>query len=284
MGTDEQYISMPTGFTPTAAKRTASRRLETEAVDIDAAEADANNTSRSFLIGGVLSLLLLLGLIAAALHLLQPQTLPIKQVRIEGEFRHLSQADIQQLVSRKIRGGFFSVDVAALRDAVAAEPWVRDVQVQRVWSDALQVSIREQLPLARWADSGLVNADGDYFQPQQVAQLENLPQLNGPDNTQAQMTQHLLQLQQALAPLGIEIAELELTERRAWSFITRTGLQVVLGREAFNQRLQRFVTLVSENLGDQLNRAVYVDMRYPNGFAVRFNKAARATAQGDGAV
>ena len=217
-----------------------------------------------------IALLLLAGMAATGAYLAQPQTLPIKRVNIEGEFVQLSRGELQQLVTGELHGGFFSMDVAALRDAVTASPWVRDVSVQRVWPDTLQVSVREQTAVARWRDSGLVNSQGHYFQPDMSTAPADLPLLQGPAETQAQLTRRLQQLQEAVAPLDMRVSTLSLSERRAWSFMTASGLEVVLGRENFDKRLERFTDLVPASLGERLGQASYIDMRYTNGFAVRF--------------
>ncbi|MDZ7735349.1 MAG: FtsQ-type POTRA domain-containing protein [Gammaproteobacteria bacterium] len=236
----------------------------------------------------LLALLLVAAVMVAGWYLAQPTTLPIRQVSIEGEFRQLSRAELQQLISQELRGGFFSMDVTALRNAVTASPWVRDVQVQRVWPDTLKVSVREQTAVAQWGDSGLVNSGGDYFEPEMATAPAGLPRLQGPPETQAQLTARLLLIQEALAPIGMELQTLTLSDRRAWSFATAGGLAVVLGREAFEARLARFVELVPASLGDRLDAASYIDMRYTNGFAVQFaedsGKPAKGPNQGNGAA
>jgi cell division protein FtsQ len=236
-------------------------------------------------IGHILAALLMLaGLAAGGAYLLQPDTLPIRQVRIEGEFRQLSQPELQAIVLEHLRGGFFSVNMVAVRDAVRTEPWVREVWVQRVWPDALQVSVREQVAVARWGEIGLVSQSGDYFEPDAARQVADLPVLIGPDGTQEQMVAKLNLAQELLAPLGLQLERLEVSERRAWSFTTVSGLEVVLGRDDFERRLRRFVDLVPHSLGDRLGEAAYVDMRYTNGFAVRFNNEGGAPAERDGAA
>jgi len=220
---------------------------------------------------GLLAVLLLLaGLLAGGWYLAQPTTLPIRQVGIEGEFRQLSRSELQQLISGQLRGGFFSMDVTALRNAVTANPWVRDVQVQRVWPDTLKVMVREQTAVAQWHDRGLVNTSGEYFEPDMTSAPAGLPVLVGPPDSQMLLTERLLRLQEALAPIGLEVEGLTLSDRRAWTFTTTGGLEVVLGREEFPSRLQRFVELVPASLGERFDAARYVDMRYTNGFAVRF--------------
>ncbi len=66
----------------------------------------------------------------------------------------------------KVRGGFFNLDVDAVRLALLGEPWVSEVTVKRIWPDALRVIVIEQIPVVRWGDSGLLNPAGEYFAPE----------------------------------------------------------------------------------------------------------------------
>lgn len=269
---DDEVITEPVMEREQRAPRAqrADRAPGVMVADMDT-EADTSAAGTAGGRGGLLAVLLLvMAVFAAGWYLAQPETLPIRQVNIEGEFRQLSRAELQQLVSRHLRGGFFSMDVTALRNAMTVSPWVRDVQVQRVWPDTLKLSVREQTAVAQWRDSGLVNSDGDYFEPDMATAPADLPQLDGPDGMQPLLTERLLQLQVALAPSGLEVRALTLSERRAWSFMTTGELEVVLGREDFERRLKRFAELVPASLGDRLEEATYIDMRYTNGFAVRF--------------
>lgn len=212
-------------------------------------------------------------LLLAGYYLFDPGTLPIRQVRIEGEFRNLSTAALQDRISNKVKGGFFNIDVAEVRNALLAEPWVKDVSVHRVWPDTLQVFVTEQIAVARWSDFGLLNRSGVMFVPDKSTFPKNLPILRGPEGTQEMMMKKYFELHKQLKPLALNIRVLQLDERRAWSFETDNDLRVVLGKNNFDERLERFVELMPVSLGKKLNEVEMIDMRYPNGFAVRWKQS-----------
>lgn len=211
-------------------------------------------------------------LIWTGFYLLNPATLPIRQVRIEGEFRHLSTAALQELIRPKVTGGFFNIDVSAVRDTLLTEPWVREVSVHRVWPDSLQVFVTEQVAVTRWGDNGLLNKSGQLFTPDKTSFPPGLPVLQGPEGSQSLMMEKYMFLQSLLTPLALQVSLLRLDERRAWVFESADGLQVVIGRKDFDERATRFVELVPGNLGARFHEAEMVDMRYPNGFSVRWKK------------
>jgi cell division protein FtsQ len=213
-------------------------------------------------------------LVWAGFYLLNPATLPIKQVRIEGEFRNLSTTALQDLARPKVTGGFFNIDVSAVRNTLLTEPWVRDVSVHRVWPDSLQVFVTEQVAVARWKDTGLLNRSSQLFIPDRASIPSGLPVLDGPEGSQAMMLEKYFYLQNHLAPLAIQVSILRLDERRAWVFESTEGLLVVIGRKDFDERVTRFVELIPGNLGAKIHDAEMIDMRYPNGFSVRWKEGA----------
>jgi len=79
-----------------------------------------------------------------------------------------------------------------------------------------------------------------------------------------------------LAPLGESVERVVLTPRHAWQLRLASGLTLELGRdgtESVEQRLARFVAVFPETLGRLARRDAasfpHVDLRYPNGFALR---------------
>ena len=61
----------------------------------------------------------------------------------------------------------------------------------------------------------------------------------------------------------------QLTPRRAWQVKLDSGPTLELGRHDIEARLAQFVAVHARTVGT-LNRHIdYIDLRYPNGFAVR---------------
>ncbi len=219
----------------------------------------------------LIGLLLLLGWFG--MKLFDPATLPISQVRIEGDFTRLSPADLQRRVSGKAQGGFFNLNVDAVRLALLAEPWVSRIAVKRVWPDTLRVIVTEQSPAARWGERGLLNTAGQYFAPEAGGIPPQLPLLNGPPGSELVLFNRFKDLQAGLEAAGLSIKALNLDERRAWSLRLGNGARVILGRHDFEARLRRLLRLVPVVLAEERERrAETIDMRYTNGFAVQWQE------------
>jgi cell division protein FtsQ len=223
------------------------------------------------LIGGLMAVLVTTVIIAGSLWVMKPATLPIKQVYIEGEFLRLDTNRMQELVSDKVRGGFFNIDVTAIRNTLVALPWVKEVSVHRIWPDGLRLVVNEQTAVVRWNETGLLNDQGHYFAPEKDSFPHGLSVLEGPEDSQKLLLEKFKLLKQFY---GLSIVSLRLNERRAWQFELDNGLSVVLGRKDFENRIDRFVYMVINNLGEKLSQAEEIDMRYTNGFAVRWKQRA----------
>jgi len=235
-------------------------------LDIHDHSAHANS-----LLGGLMAVLVTTVIVAGSLWMMKPATLPIKQVHIEGEFLRLDTNRMQELVSDKVRGGFFNINVAAIRNTLMALPWVKEVSVHRIWPDGLRVVVNEQTAVVKWNETGLLNDQGHYFAPEKDSFPNGLPMLEGPEDSQELLLKRLKLLKQFY---GLSVVRLRLNERRAWQFQLDSGLSVVLGRKDFESRIDRFVHVVIKNMGEKLSQAREIDMRYTNGFAVRWKQRA----------
>jgi cell division protein FtsQ len=199
-----------------------------------------------------------------------PYRTPVAAVQLEGELRYLSHQSLARAVEEPSRVGFFRVDLAELRAALRALPWVKDARVRRVWPDRLRVVVRERVPAARWAAGGLVDVDGEIFRPPPQEYPRGLPELDGPEGTERVMLGRYRELQDWVAASGWRVERAGMDLRRAWWIDTDRGVRLVLGRdpgEAAVRRVARLLPALRSQTGEAL---AVVDLRYPNGFAVRW--------------
>lgn len=208
-------------------------------------------------------LVALYGGLALALH---SPLFPLREVRVTTPLESTTREQLDAIVAREVRGNFFTLDLDAARAALERLPWVRNAHLRRAWPDALEVAIEEHVPLARWADTGLVNSHGELFE---AASAQRLPVFIGPAGTHAEMHRHYEAFRSALAAIGRQPVEVSLSRRRAWQIKLDDGNVLELGRTDPLPRLVRFVEVYPRLAGQLPVRAHRIDLRYPNGFAVR---------------
>ncbi len=199
---------------------------------------------------------------------------PLRQVRVAGSFRHVSAVQVRDIVAPYAARGFFATDVAAIRGALRALPWVEQATVRRVWPDRLQITITEQVAVARWGRDGLLNGRGEVFTPLAGALPGDLPQLQGPAGSAPQMLARCRAMADSLAPLGLKVARLSLDRRRSWHAVLDNGIQLALGKEHPLQRVARFARYYPSVAAGREQDAEVFDLRYANGFVVRWRNGA----------
>ena len=217
---------------------------------------------------GVVAGLVMLGACFGALYwLLLPERFPVSEVELKGNLKHTTKAEIEAALPRA-SGNLLAVDLAELRARVERLPWVRRVSVRRVWPSRLEVLVEEHVALARWGDDRLVNTHGETFSGKSK---EALPAFIGPGGSAAEVTRRYRRFAEIVAPLGTSVERIVLTPRHAWQLRLGNGLHLMLGRDAdlAEARLQRFVQAHPATLARSGKKHDYVDLRYPNGFALR---------------
>ncbi len=210
---------------------------------------------------------LIFAIVGVALLLRSP-LFPVTELEVKNALAKTTREDIEGAMRGRIGGNFFAMDPAGVRAALEQLPWVRRVSVRRVWPDRLEVTLEEHVALARWGEDALVNTYGERFSGRTEARL---PVFLGPAGSEGDVARRYARFAALIAPLGTELERVVLTPRYAWQLRLASGLHLMLGRDADagESRLKRFVDAYPATLGRIARRHEYVDLRYPNGFALR---------------
>jgi cell division protein FtsQ len=199
---------------------------------------------------------------------------PIRQVVAQGPFERVSVLQVEAAVG-DLRGvGFLGVRLEAVRARILDIDWVDDAVVRRRWPTEIEITVIEQVPAARWGDSGLLNTRGELFVRDARHMPPELPRLSGPDGTERQVARKYLDARAMLAAAGFHLRALELDARGSWRIELSNGIELRLGREAFEMRLRRFARVAAPLLTPRVAEVGYVDLRYSRGFAVGWRERA----------
>ena len=215
-------------------------------------------------------------LVVAVAWLLRVPSLPVRQVVFAQELQYTRRAELEETLPPVLRGNFFSLDLEAVRGELEKLPWVRKAELRRVWPARLEVSVEEHRPAARWGEGSgeLVNSFGEVFAATpSEAELGALPLLFGPPGTASEVLKRYGEFVGDLQTLGQRPVQVTLSPRLAWQLKLDNGVLVEIGREQpkspVGARLQRFIEVYPELVAKRAARTSVVDLRYPNGFAMR---------------
>lgn len=224
-----------------------------------------------------LLVLMVVGLLAWGAHQLRdPRVMPVRVVGVDGEIHHLDRGALETAVAEAVDGSFFGIDLDQVRHRVEQLPWIESASVRRLWPDALRVKVVEQVPLAYWGSDGLVSQRGEVFRPEQLPKLDGLAVLAGDDASAARITREFLSMRTLLETAGLGLRHVWVDARQAWRLETDEGVKLNLGRREVMPRLTRFVQLYPYLKAQTGSLPEAVDLRYTNGFTVRWRKAAEA--------
>ncbi len=206
----------------------------------------------------------------------------IQGMTVTGDTRHNNSLTLRANVAPRIAGTFFTVDLARVRAAFEAAPWVRRAVVHREFPNRLRVTLQEHEPVALWSGEGgqgdarLVNSFGEVFEANlgEVDQ-DGLPMLSGPDGQSAEVLAMYRAVAPAFAEMDMAIEQLALSGRGSWSVRLEAGAEIELGRgnpDEVTPRVDRFLktlTQVVSRYGRAANAIESADLRHENGYAIR---------------
>jgi cell division protein FtsQ len=193
---------------------------------------------------------------------------PIETIVVNGSFQRVSPIRLEALIEPHVRAGFLEVDLDATRRDLETLPWIAAAEVRRKWPGTLEIQIREEVPIACWGERGLLNSEGKLFVSDADHVPAELPRLHGPPGTEALVTARYFRVQGELERRGMAAVAVRLDERGAWAFETSNGVEVRLGANSVEERIARFFQALDSVLAHGAAEMAYVDMRYPNGFAI----------------
>jgi len=200
----------------------------------------------------------------------QDQSLPVLYVTVDGKFEHVNKDKLVAAVTPHVTGNFINVDVAKLREAGEAAPWVKQIQVQRHWPDTVHLIVEEQVAIAAWGKKALINDEGDLFFPEKLNLNKGLVHLDGPEGTNKMMMKRYIAISKVLSSVDLGIKNMKIDKRHSWLINLSNGITLKLGRADSEQRLARFIQIYNAGLAKYIDEIETVDMRYTNGLAVNW--------------
>jgi len=222
---------------------------------------------------------------AGAMALQRLPVFPLKQLVVATPLDQVSRAQIEHTARSALSGNFFTVNLEAAQTAFERMPWVRSASLRRHWPDGIELELEEHRAAARWTpqdgEARLVSIRGEVFM---ASSHEPLPAFAGPEGSAPRVLARYQQFSDGLATIGRKPVAVHLSAREAWQLKLDDGVLLELGRDQpkhpLAERLTRFTNhylavsaAASSSAKNRLQTIGVVDMRYPNGFALRASKS-----------
>ncbi|RFA30326.1 hypothetical protein CAI21_06885 [Alkalilimnicola ehrlichii] len=212
------------------------------------------------------------GLDAGWRWLMSPEVFPLQAVSVESRLQQVSEEEIRAAIEPHVDRGMLGLDVRSIRESLEGLSWVATASVRRQWPGTLALEIEEQVALARWNDEEALNPSGDVFAAGSARLANDLPSLRGPEGSGGKVAERYRQLSDLLAPLGFTVTAVTLDDRLVWRAVLNDEIDMQLGAEQDDAVLRRFVRTYPRLAEAADGSLASVDLRYPNGFALRWHE------------
>ena len=200
----------------------------------------------------------------------------IDRVVINGEFNYLSERDVIDLIDENVQTGFLTLNLPDLNRKIVEQDWIRSSSIRRSWPATLIVNIEEEIPVARWGEQQILNNVGDYIDVINKDSVSHLPVIF----SQAGDTKEIIKIYQLiselLGPVGLRIDEVESDNAGSWTLTVLSDIKIILGRDQLVEKLQRLQSVWMAELSSQEKNINVIDLRYPNGLAVKWKQNTRS--------
>lgn len=209
-----------------------------------------------------------------------PENLTIKSIEVTGDFTILDKAELSPLIESYVKTNLFLLDDKNLEKAIENNPWVHSASLTHVWPNKLIVKIYEQKPVAHWGKTEMLAENGEIIKASMVKEKGDLPMLYSPNTSGKNMGRNMasgfLGIRKMMKGFPLRLVEFKEDARGSWSIKLENGMTLKVGREHQAKRLKRFMVAYEESLNNVLDKISVVDLRYTNGFAVKWKKGLSA--------
>jgi len=193
---------------------------------------------------------------------------PIQAFELVTPVNQVTPQEIQKTVESYLGKSFWDIPLNLIQADLIRLDWVESAEVKRKWPDLLYISVKEQVPVARWGEAGLVNNSGQVFFPRSIKGFENLVRLNGALDESEKVLKNLISLQTSLSVLELTIEEISLAADKVWHIQILNGPKIVLDSLDYEHKLQRFIMAYPKLESEMRKSARVYDLRYSNGFII----------------
>jgi cell division protein FtsQ len=198
--------------------------------------------------------------------------LPISEIALIGQLNEVIPRDIEDIILSEEWLGFFSTDINSIQNKIYALPWVYQVRASKLWPNRINIEIIEQTPIARWGESSLINDEGQHFPVANIYAYDYLPRIYGPVGTESQIHNAYKALIERAMTFNLIIDELEMTDRGSWKISLSDNKLIYIGKESLDMKSNLLFETVIPSLMNIWSEVQVIDLRYQNGFSVKFNE------------
>ncbi len=196
--------------------------------------------------------------------------LPVRHLLLDGKFQYTEPKELQSVLDQFSGSGLLTVDLLKMQSELEQFPWVRSVDIERVWPDRIRVNIIEKNPYLRLGSDKIISVDGIVFSPESTHNFSELPLLDINRVFTPELFQAYREMEYLLANTGYELKQFQVNKQGEWTLDLANNIHIALGRNNPLSSFKRFVAILPHLGNDRINKLKSIDLRYENGFAIGY--------------
>lgn len=203
------------------------------------------------------------------------KSLLVDDIQLHGTFDKDQGLQARKLVFELLKGeGFFSLPLKDIAHNLETFTWVETVGIRKDWPSTLHVQIISHKPVARLNSEQYISSVGEVFSADNLLleEIYALPNLVAPEDKAQEVIDFYAQISSRLASYDLSINTFELMENNSWRLMLSSGTELRLNYENAQQRLDDFMFVMEKYFLDRMTTISHIDLRYQQGFAVRWNE------------
>lgn len=192
----------------------------------------------------------------------------LKKISVETTFTYTNKTAFNQQLKAKIGSPFWLLDLKELKAQLAQDPWLEKIELKRSLSGILLVKAQEKIPFARWNNDFLLDTNLNVLpnHPKVPIDLFSLKADKEQLVYAGTLAQKFLLM---FKSYGINLNEASLSKSGLWTLLIEDKILIELGKKDLNLKLNKLFFLWRAYLSEETAKIASLDLRYPNGLAIK---------------
>jgi len=202
------------------------------------------------------------------------ENLVITNYELQGNLEFTNKQSLDDIIRPFLTENMLTVDLPAIVEELEYSPWVEKAVVYKRWPSQLVIEITEQSPIAFWGDDRLVNHHGEIFDatlPEMVGKMPLLYRDKNEGNALKTVEQYK-EIRDQILLTGLGVSRFIVSDRGEWEVQLTNSWVVEIGKVEQRKRIKRLVIAYNRELKNKAEQISRIDLRYANGFAVKWIK------------
>jgi cell division protein FtsQ len=174
----------------------------------------------------------------------------LKNVRISGASQ-LGEKDIMEKIAPFLRESLLKIDALKIREAISSHPFVREVNIKRVFPFSIVIDVKEKTPSALWVDGGgnvmVLDETGVPYRGLAKGDEKGLFVITAQDKGDVKSVYREVNgwIREGIVKREA-LSEITYDEGSITIFGLDNGVEIILGREEQDKRLKRAMTVFED--------------------------------------